>query len=339
MYTDFYGLSERPFDVNPDPKFLYMTESHRETLASMLYGVRERRGFLAVTGEVGTGKTTLINALLNSLDEKVKTAYIFRKCTTVQELLRAILYEFGVPAKSRDRFSLWQRLNEHLLETASRHELAVLIIDEAQNLTNGMLEEIRTLSNLETQKTKLLQIILVGQPELDAKLNSDELRQLRQRIGIRRKLLPLSNEEVEAYIDHRLKLVGGITHTLFTRDAISLVSQYSKGIPRVINIQCDNAFLIGYALAQKKIDVAIIREVIKDIEGELSPSQETHGSMVSSLVPRSVWEGDGRLHELSGFLRTLWEKARGRLGHNRFDPASHVIGTGTSRPHQGQEGE
>ena len=259
MYTEFYGLSERPFDLSPDPKFLHLTSSHRETLASMLYGIRERRGFLAVTGEVGTGKTTLINTLLNSLDEKVRTASIFRKYDTVHELLRTILYEFGVPIPSKDQFTLWQQLDEYLLATASRHETAVLIIDEAQNLSNRMLEEIRTLSNLETQKTKLLQIILVGQPEMDGKLNSEELRQLRQRIAIRRRVLPLSNDEIEAYISHRLKLVGGIVYTLFTRDALSLISRYSKGIPRTINIICDNALLIGYAVAQKKVDGAIIR--------------------------------------------------------------------------------
>ena len=191
MYPEFYGFSERPFDVSPDPKFLYLTESHREALASMLYGIKEKRGFLAVTGEVGTGKTTLVQALLNSLHENVKTVHIFRRCTTFPELLRTLLYELGVPYKGRDRLALWQRLDEYLLETASKGETVVLIIDEAQNLGNDMLEEVRTLSNLETQKTKLLQIILVGQPELETKLNSDELRQLRQRIAVRRKLLPL----------------------------------------------------------------------------------------------------------------------------------------------------
>jgi general secretion pathway protein A len=305
----------------------------------MLYGIRERRGFLAVTGEVGTGKTTLINALLNSLDDKVKTAYIFRKCTTVHELLRAILYEFGVSTKSRDRFALWQRLNEYLLEIASKHEFAVLIVDEAQNLSNGMLEEIRTLSNLETQKTKLLQVILVGQPELDAKLDSEQLRQLRQRISIRRKILPLGNDEAEAYISHRLKLVGGVIYTLFTRDAISLITQHSKGIPRVINMMCDNAFLVGYALGQKRVDGTVIREVIKDMEGELSPSEETRGAVGSSGVQILVREAGGFLGAFRLLLRALLENPWGRLGRDVFDPASRVAGSHTSIPHQRQEGE
>jgi general secretion pathway protein A len=306
MYTDFYGFTERPFDVSPDPKFLHLTVSHKETLASMLYGIKEKRGFLAVTGEAGTGKTTLINALMNSLDEKFKTAYILRKCTTIQELLRAILYEFGITTKSRDRFSLWQRLNEYLIETASRHEVALLIVDEAQNLDNGMLEEIRTLSNLETQKTKLLQIILVGQPELDAKLNSEGLRQLRQRIGIRRKLLPLTNDTVEAYISHRLRLVGGRIDGLFTRDAISLISRYSKGIPRIINILCDNAFLIGYALSQKKIDAGTIREVIKDLDGDGAAEKSR------SEASRSIEGRDGFFHACwKSIIGFLWRSQNG----------------------------
>jgi general secretion pathway protein A len=339
MYTEFYGLSQRPFDISPDPKFLHLAGSHRETLSYMVYGVRERRGFMAITGEVGTGKTTLVNALLNSLDDKVKTAYIFRRCIAFDELLRAILYEFGATAGSGDRFELWQRLNEYLVATASKDELAVLIVDEAHNLSIGMLEEIRTLSNLETQKTKLLQIILIGQPELDTKLNSQELRQLRQRIAIRRKVLPFTNDEIEAYISHRLTLVGGIIYTLFTRDAISLISRYSRGIPRTVNIMCDNAFLIGYALGQKKIDGAIVREVIKDMDGNLSPLEEADGAVGNSGVQALVREGGGFFGAFRLLLRALWENPWARLGHHGFDPASRAAGSGTSGPHQAQEVE
>jgi general secretion pathway protein A len=349
MYTEFYGLSERPFDVSPDPKFLYLTASHRETLASMLYGIKERRGLMAVTGEVGTGKTTLINEVLNSLDEKVKTAYIYRKCTTVDEFLRAILHGFGVPVKGIDRFTLWQELKWYLLETASRRELSVLIVDEAQNLTDGMLEEIRTLSNLETHNTKLLQIILVGQIELDGKLESEELRPLRQRIVVRRKVLPLSSSEVEAYINYRLNLVGGMIYALFTRDAISLISRYSKGIPRVINILCDNAFLIGYALAQKEIDGAIIREVMKDMEGVSSPSKGIHASKASSRGQHLTREG-GFLHALTRTLRSLiraannfdrfsCDKLHGRPESDTFDPVSQVTDFSNYESHQRRAGK
>ncbi len=327
MYPEFYGFSERPFDVSPDPKFLYLTESHREALASMLYGIKEQRGFLAITGEIGLGKTTLINALLNSLDEKVKTACLFRKCTTVHELLRAILYEFGVTAKSRDRFTLWQRLNEYLLETASRHELAVLIIDEAQNLSNDMLEEIRTLSNLETQKTKLLQIILVGQPELDTKLNSDDLRQLRQRIAVRRRLLPLPQHEIEAYLNHRLRLVGSKTDAVFTRDAVSLICRHAKGSPRVVNILCDNAFLIGYALAQKKLDAGVIREALRDLESDGSLPQVPDQAAV-----HTVPAGQGFFHMCKSFVVTLWDKAR---NGRRPAPAALTGSLSTEEKHEG----
>ena len=243
--------------------------------------------------------------MLNSLDEKVKTVHIFRRCSTFQELLRTILFELGVPPKSRDRLALWQRLDEHLLATASRGETVVLIIDEAQNLSNDMLEEIRTLSNLETQKTKLLQIILIGQPELETKLNSDELRQLRQRIAIRRKLVPLPDAEVKAYIKHRLSLVGTSVDEVFTNGAISLICRYSKGIPRVINLLCDNAFLVGYALTKKKVDEAIIQEVIRDMEGETSP-REGRDDMTTSRARSPISEGDGLMHTFKSFVVGLW---------------------------------
>jgi general secretion pathway protein A len=324
MYTQFYGFSERPFSVTPDPKFLYLTESHRETLASMLYGIKEKRGFLAVTGEVGTGKTTLIYAMLNNLDEKIKTVHIFRKCTTFQELLRTILFELNVPPKGRDRLALWQRLDQYLLEAASRGETVVLIIDEAQNLSNDMLEEIRTLSNLETQKTKLLQIILIGQPELETKLNSDDLRQLRQRIAIRRKLMRLPDEEVKAYIKHRLRLVGTGVDEVFTTGAISLICRYSKGTPRVINLLCDNAFLIGYALTKKKVDEAIIREVIRDMQVEVSTFEETSATKATSRS-RPFWQGDGFVHVLRNFFHSLWEAVGSKRRHSVPDPGSKYV--------------
>jgi general secretion pathway protein A len=265
MYNEFYGFSEEPFNVTPDPRFLYQTPDHREALASMLYGINERKGFVSITGEVGTGKTTLIHHLLNNLDEKVKAVFIYRTNITFEELLKEILLELELPLGDQKKASLIRQLNEYLIQRLSRDEVLAIIIDEAQNLSKEVMEELRTLSNLETPKSKLLQIVLVGQPELEAKLNSEELRQLKQRIGIRRQIRPLSLKESRQYIDHRLNLVGSSSSKVFTAEAVSLICRYAQGIPRTINILCDNALLIGYSLFKKKIDASIIKEVLKDM--------------------------------------------------------------------------
>ena len=270
MYTQFYGFSEKPFNVTPDPKFLYQTPGHREALASMIYGVKERKGFISITGEVGTGKTTLIYTLLNHLlNEKVKAVFIFHTNITFQQFLKNLLLELELPIIEEEKTALLRQINEYLIQRLSHGENLAIIIDEAQNLSMEVIEELRMLSNLETPKFKLLQIVLVGQPELEVKLNSDELRQLRQRIGIRRQIRSLSREECKAYIDYRLNLVGNSNSNIFTSEAISLIYEYGKGIPRIINTICDNALLIGYGLAQKKINVNIIQEVIKDMNNSI----------------------------------------------------------------------
>ena len=280
MYTNFYGFSEAPFNVTPDPRFLYLTPSHREALASMLYGIMERKGFISIIGEVGTGKTTLIHTLLAKVDERVRAVFIFHTRLGFEELLKTILSELGMPVPDRGKASLLRALNGCLIQKLSRGENVTLIIDEAQNLDKEVLEELRLLSNLETPKSKLLQIVLVGQPELDARLDLLELRQLKQRIGIRRRIEPLSPEESGKYIDHRLRQVGSGGAKVFTKDALVLVCRQSKGIPRMINTICDNALLIGYGLSKKRIDVEIVREVLRDI-GELA-----HGpSQLGSLQP------------------------------------------------------
>ncbi len=269
MYTLFYEFSEKPFNVSPDPRFLYQTASHRESFASMIYGIKERKGFISIIGEVGTGKTTLIYALLKHLDEKINTVFIFHTNITFDQLLKNILLELGIPVGQEEKTALLRLLNEYLIQKLSQDENLAVIIDEAQNLSKEVMEELRMLSNLETPHSKLLQIVLVGQPELEAKLNSENLRQLRQRIGIRRQIMPLSGEECREYIDHRLKLVGSSSSKIFTTEAVTLICDYAKGIPRAINILCDNALLIGYSLSRKKIDAKIIYEVIRDMEGSL----------------------------------------------------------------------
>ncbi len=265
MYTSFYNFSEKPFNLTPDPKFLFYTPSHREALASMIYGINERRGFVAITGEVGTGKTTLIYTLLNNLNEKVKTAFVYHTTATFEQLLGHILIDLNVPVANENKMALLQKLNDHMVHNIARDETLAIIIDEAQNLPVSVMEELRLLSNLETTKQKLIQILLVGQPELEAKLDSQELRQLKQRISIRRTVKPLTLEESREYINHRLNVAGSTTSQVFTSDAVALICKHAQGIPRMINILCDNAFLIGYSLSKEKISGKIINEVIRDL--------------------------------------------------------------------------
>jgi general secretion pathway protein A len=270
MYTEYYGFSEHPFNITPDPRFLYLTPGHREALAALVYGIKERKGFVALTGEVGTGKTTLLYRLLDNLNEKVKTAFIFHTHTTFRELLKNVLLELGLPVTDDDTFLLIDRLNHYLIDRMVAGEIVALIIDEAQNLSAGVLEDIRLLSNLETRSAKLLQIVLSGQPELEVKLNAQSLRQLRQRIAILRRIGPLSDAECRGYVEHRLKIVGARAARLFTPAAMSLLCTHSGKIPRIINVMCDNALLIGFAKSCKKIDEAIMLEVIRDMDGALS---------------------------------------------------------------------
>ncbi len=270
MYTQYFGFSENPFNITPDPRFLYLTPGHREALAALVYGITERKGFVALTGEVGTGKTTLLYRLLDSLDDKVHTAYIFNTSATYRELLRNIMSELELPATGDDNFVIIDRLNRYLIERAVRGEIVALVIDEAQNLSEEVLEAIRLLSNLETRTAKLLQIVLCGQPELEGKLNATGLRQLRQRIGIMRRIEPLNDAERRDYVEHRVKMVGGNAAKLFTPDAMSLLCVQSRGIPRIINVMCDNALLIGFAASRKKIDETIMLEAIRDMDGILS---------------------------------------------------------------------
>ncbi len=265
MYEQFFGFSQRPFNVTPDPKFLFMTDAHQEALASLLYGIQERRGFISVSGEVGTGKTTLLNYLLTVLDKKVKTIFIFNTHIPFEDLLKEILRNLALRAVDGTKISMIRKLNLYLLKTLKRDENVAVLIDEAQNLNNEVLEELRMLSNMETGEAKLLQIVLVGQPELERKLNSPELRQLKQRIGIRRQIRPLTGEESRHFIEDRLQRMGRKIEDIFTLEALDLICRYSAGIFRNINIICDNAFLIGYALKKKPIDAAIVREVLGDM--------------------------------------------------------------------------
>src|SRR6202043_662978 len=233
MYKKFFGLKENPFNVNPDPRYLFLTHYTQEALACLTYGIETRKGFILLTGEVGTGKTTLINKLLEWLhQERVSTAFVFNPRLSVTQFFDFMMADFGIPCESTMKSQVLMKLNQWLLERYQAGERAVLIVDEAQNLSPQMLEEIRLLTNLETTTEKLLQIILSGQPELEQKLNQPELRQLRQRITLRAKTRQLTPEETRGYIQERLRIAGGENTELFSPEAIAAVHRYARGIPR-----------------------------------------------------------------------------------------------------------
>lgn len=269
MYEEFYGLKENPFSVTPDPRYLFLGDTHREALARMVYGIQERKGFLLITGEVGTGKTILIRYLVGSLDGykngAVKTALIFNPKLTAANFIQFILRDLGVTARGNSKGDYLQDLNEFLLKAYEQGEKVVLIVDEAQGLKPALLEEIRLLSNLETTKSKLLQIILVGQPELKKTLSRREFRQLKQRINLHFHLLPLSEEQTRAYIEKRITVAGG-REPLFTTEAVQEIFRRTKGVPRLINNLCDNALLDGFTADRKIIDETLVKEAADDLE-------------------------------------------------------------------------
>jgi len=269
MYLDFFGLRENPFNVTPDPRFLFFTPRHQEALDNLLYGIEERKGFLVLTGEVGSGKTTLCRALLNRLPAHVRTALVLNPALSDTQLLRAILDDLGAPPAGRDRLALIAQLNDFLLTQVRRGENVVVIIDEAQDLKPGLLEQIRLLSNLETDQRKLLQIVLAGQPELDRRLSRPELRQLRQRVMIRCALQPLDAGEVRAYIEHRLRVAGAADGVGFDEPAVRVIHGASKGIPRLINKLSDRAMLAAYAAGRRLVAREDARRAWSELEALL----------------------------------------------------------------------
>lgn len=264
MYHNFYGLRESPFALTPDPKYLFLSEAHKEALASMIYGVQERKGFVLILGEVGTGKTTLIRHILGQFGTNIKTVFIFNSVVSFDSLLEMVFRDLELPCLRGGRVRMVDTLNDYLLQEAAAGRYVVLIIDEAQHLSSTVLEEVRMLSNLETVSKKLLQIILVGQPELGEKLGSPNLRQLRQRIGLVAEPKPLTFEETVRYITHRLEVAGHQGQTIFTRRALRGIYQASGGIPRLINVICDKSLVLGYGADARRISRRIVKEAIKD---------------------------------------------------------------------------
>ncbi len=307
MYCEFYQLTERPFNVTPDPRFLYLNARYREAIASLNYGITQRKGFITLIGEAGTGKTTLLKKLLEDLDNKTRSVFIFNTNVTFEEILEYIFAEFDLPVHNGKKLYMLQRLNSFLLEELRNGVNVALLIDEAQDLEFSVLEDLRLLSNLETAKEKILQIVLSGQPELGQKLSNPVLRQLRQRIGINCRLLPLSRDEITEYITYRLQAAGSPDLKLFTREAEDQIYHFSRGIPRLVNVVCDNALVIGYALGKKRIGADLIIEAASDLmsvetmgtspmpepTSSASPIVLSRESMLPRLRRQLPWRGVG----------------------------------------------
>jgi len=271
VYLEFYGLKEPPFELTPNPRFLFFSPKHREAFNHLLYGIRERKGFVQLTGEVGAGKTTICRAMLKELGDQYATALVLNPTLDADELVHAIALEFGLNTEHLGRFGTLSALNQFLIDLLYQGKDAVLVIDEAQGLTEPLLEQVRLLSNLETDDRKLLQIVLMGQPELRQRLDGPQLRQLRQRITVRFHLRALQHRELWPYIQHRLRVAGANSQPAFTLGALWWIYHYTKGIPRLVNAVCDKCLLAGYVHKQLKIDHRLARLAVRELEGEVLP--------------------------------------------------------------------
>lgn len=284
MYEKFYGFAEKPFNLTPDSKFFYASAKHEEALNCLFLAISERNGFIVITGEIGSGKTTVCRTLLNRLDPTTKVALILNTHLGKKELLTTILEDLGIEYKSCSKTDLLSALNKYLLKQAADDINVVLIIDEAQNLTPSVIEEVRMLSNLETEREKLIQIVLIGQPELRKKLSLPKLEQFRQRVVMHYHLEPLSYEETREYIKYRLSKAGNNNGDIFTQPAISQIYEYSQGIPRLINLACHNALISGLVYEKKQITKEIATEAIDELINGLGYSSLLRASEPTEAI-------------------------------------------------------
>jgi type II secretory pathway predicted ATPase ExeA len=302
MYKDFFGLRANPFNVNPDPRYLFLTRHTEEALACLTYGIQSRKGFVLLTGEVGTGKTTLLNKLMEWLRvQQVATAFIFNSQLNVPQFLEYMMADFGIPCDSKSKSQILLKLYNWLLDRYRAGETAVLIVDEAQNLSDEVLEEIRLMTNLETFTEKLLQIVVVGQPELEQKLKQPNLRQLRQRLTLRAKTHPLTVEETKAYVAQRLRIAGSNGQQIFDPEALTVIHRYSSGIPRVINLICEHCLVSAFVDHQRVVTSSVVEAVARDFDlGETSISGN-----VASAQPTVLTSPSGEKLDLVAALKTL----------------------------------
>jgi general secretion pathway protein A len=285
MYNSYFGFSVSPFSVTPDPNFFYNNPVYQEAYANLRYGIESKKGFIVITGEVGTGKTTLLRKLMHNLEGTIHTVFVFNTYLDFTELLRVIVHDLGLTPKEPNKVTLLQELNDYLIAQLKQDHIVSVLVDEAQNLSDEALEGLRLLSNLETDREKLVQIVLMGQPELQARLARPSLRQLKQRVALQCRLVPLKDNEVAPYIDFRLRTAGYKGKDLFHRDAFRQIAFYSDGIPRLVNIICDNALLCAYARSRKTISADIIKEAARDLrlgpEAELAPAKTPPDPLVA----------------------------------------------------------
>ncbi len=294
MYLEFYGLKKRPFDMTPDPAFFFPSQRHTEALSSLIYAVKEKRGFVVVTGEIGSGKTTVCRTLLQKLDPAAKVAVITNTTLTAKQLLEAVCVQFGLPTEKHNKVSLLSKLNRFFLEQNDAGSTVVLIVDEAQNLSVKALEEIRLISNMETDTQKLVQIMLLGQPELRDKLARADLEQLRQRVSLRYHLSSLDRDETRCYVEHRLTIAGDEGKIKFTKGASESLYEFSGGVPRLINVVCDQALLMGYLRETRKIDESIVREIAAEFSFSPPGKDGDRAGSPATERPRRFWRFLGR---------------------------------------------
>jgi general secretion pathway protein A len=306
MYKEFFGLRANPFNVNPDPRYLFLTRHTEEALACLTYGIQSRKGFVLLTGEVGTGKTTLINKLLEWLRlQQVATAFIFNSRLNTAQFLDYMMADFGIPCDSKDKSQILLRLYNWLLDRYRAGETAVLIVDEAQNLTEEVLEEIRMLTNLETFTEKLLQIVLVGQPELEEKLRQPQLRQLRQRLSLRAKTHELTLTETKAYVQQRLRIAGWNGQEIFDPEAVVSIHRYANGIPRVINLLCEHCLVSAFVDQQNVIKPAVVDNVARDLD--LADNMAVRATMPPAAAGREKFDLVDTLRSLANLADRLRE--------------------------------